>query len=364
MARRDLSKRGFPRRFKSTDSNRSSLVEGLLSYWRPVSLQRSIWSVQSMNLSELFLGLPFYKSCTLPVNLSEGFPERFIQKPATERIGVEIILEALKTAKVDYCKFGLITFRNNLNKICGTLTDLKKPWMIDACCLSTSPDTVFLDIKKMENEGQFPDSERFSYFGFHFEHCSTVKNDSELVDSSSEFAVVVETKLNQTNYAIAGEVDCFDEALLGTSGDLELSSLIELKTSKAPENERKQLNNQRFKYPKWWLQSTILGVPRVVVGYWRDDGQLIDIQTYSTNDLPHLATRGIPKRMLNQLWSPKQLLGFLVAVIEWMRGIVQENKDRHVQFTYVPERCLIDVMDIPSGDMVSSIRQALSEKCD
>lgn len=120
-----------------------------------------------------------------------------------------------------------------------------------------------------------------------------------MVDSSSEFAVIVESKLNQRSWAIAGEVDCYDPN--STSADLELSSMIELKTSKLPENERKQLNAQRFKFPKWWFQSMIVGVPKVVVGYWKDDGDLIEVKTFLTKDLPALAAEGIPRRMLNEV---------------------------------------------------------------
>lgn len=182
-----------------------------------------------------------FKQCETPGSLSDGYPDRFIRKAENVLVGVETVLESMLAAKVDIRKYGVITFRNNLNKICGTVIDRRKAWIIDSCCLSTYPQTIFLDIQvtstftriirtalfqKTEDEGVFQDSDRFSYYGYHFEHLMTGQDDSSPVDSTSEFAMVVETQLNELSCAIAGEVDCCDPTEEG------LRSFIELKTSK------------------------------------------------------------------------------------------------------------------------------------
>ena len=91
-------------------------------------------------------GLLSYRSCSTPCSLAEGFPERYVPKPKENSVHVEIILRALKKAGVSFEDFEIISFRNNINKICKTMTDNTASWALDACCLSDYPRTTFLNI--------------------------------------------------------------------------------------------------------------------------------------------------------------------------------------------------------------------------
>lgn len=147
-----------------------------------------------------------------------------------------------------------------------------------------------------------------------------------------------------------------------------------------PENKhRKQQNIKRYKYPKWWFQSAVLGVPKVVVGYWRDDGELTKIETYNTEDLPLTAKRGVPSHMVNQvnhqsysnltkmtmimlqLWEPEQLLNFLLDVLLWMKSVVQETRDVHLRFTFEPQTRIIAFTVVPDGDLIQRIQQTVQK---
>lgn len=58
---------------------------------------------------------------------------------------------------------------------------------------------------------------------------------------------------------------------------------------------KQQQSAQKYKYPKWWVQSLLGGIPRIVVGYWTDSGMLQELRTFQTHQLPDLAldnTRG------------------------------------------------------------------------
>ena len=69
------------------------------------------------------------------------------------------------------------------------------------------------------------------------------------------------------------------------------------------ESDRQQKNAQRFKYPKWWIQSHIVGVPQIAVGYWSKDGTLSSIASIRTEDLPARAMDGISGYRRQQVCS-------------------------------------------------------------
>jgi len=87
------------------------------------------------------------KLCPLPCSLSDGYPDNYIKSDQKSPAGVEVVLKALQEANVPWQQYSVITFRNNLNKICNTLLDARQPWRVDGCILSGYPNTAFLDIQ-------------------------------------------------------------------------------------------------------------------------------------------------------------------------------------------------------------------------
>lgn len=174
-----------------------------------------------------------------------------------------MVLGALKHAGVDALKGGVVTFRNNINKIFGTVIDPKKEWTVGACMLSEYP-TLFLNIEVcagpssrsfcpvLENmnssikeifipslmlqdhgrEKMYPDAERFTYYGYKFETICTGGGEG-LVDATSESVLVSRSRLNEMDLIIASEVDsCDAEELPGKDGTPDISTFVELKTSR------------------------------------------------------------------------------------------------------------------------------------
>lgn len=62
-----------------------------------------------------------------------------------------------------------------------------------------------------------------------------------------------------------------------------------------------QRNAQKYKYPKWWLQSLFGGVPKVAVGYWEDPGLIKKIEVFKTHDLPNLARANLTRYQAEQV---------------------------------------------------------------
>lgn len=44
----------------------------------------------------------------------------------------------------------------------------------------------------------------------------------------------------------------------------------------------------RFKLLKWWAQSFLPGVPRVVAGFRDHDGVVVAVETFSVSEISHL----------------------------------------------------------------------------
>ena len=94
------------------------------------------------------------------------------------------------------------------------------------------------------------------------------------------FFSVVQRQIGDLNVIMAGEVDCSksthfyqtfgDSALIpalqGTDKEPGLNDYIELKTAKKPDHRFPPYRSAEL-LPKWYLQSYLLGVPALAIGY-------------------------------------------------------------------------------------------------
>ena len=114
-----------------------------------------------------------------------------------------------------------------------------------------------------------------------------------MADASSEFGLLLRTRIAQHRIFLGAEIDCYDPAVAagsqrGSSGSQgqqagqqqqqqqqqqqlpPLAAMLELKTYREPSRPQQWRNIHRFRHPKWWLQSFLAGVPRLALGA-RDD---------------------------------------------------------------------------------------------
>ena len=78
----------------------------------------------------------------------------------------------------------------------------------------------------------YEDLDRYCYYGYKFETMCTGGGAEAPVDATSEFAIVVETKLDEMKCAIAAEVDCYDPKKAADNEMATLKALMELKTAR------------------------------------------------------------------------------------------------------------------------------------
>ena len=85
---------------------------------------------------------------------------------------------------------------------------------------------------------------------------------------------------------------------------------VELKTSAEVNNERDQIKFER-KLLKFWIQSFLLGVPRIIVGFRTAEGILVRLEELDTQSIPDMVkSRG------RKLWDGNTCINFAANFLE------------------------------------------------
>lgn len=85
---------------------------------------------------------------------------------------------------------------------------------------------------------------------------------------------------------------------------------VELKTSADIRNDRDMVNFER-KLMKFWIQSFLLGVPRIIVGFRTQDGFLKRIEELHTASLPSKV-----KQQGRGTWDGNMCINFTSAFLD------------------------------------------------
>ena len=94
---------------------------------------------------------------------------------------------------------------------------------------------------------------------------------------------------------------------------------VELKTSVDIRNER-DMDNFEKKLLKFWIQSFLLGVPKIIVGFRTPQGILSRIEEIETINIPTVAAkRG------RAGWDANGCINFASAFTEWLRDTINDE---------------------------------------
>jgi RAT1-interacting protein len=91
---------------------------------------------------------------------------------------------------------------------------------------------------------------------------------------------------------------------------------IELKTSRIILTDRNKASFRRHKLMKWWAQSFLIGVPKLVCGFRNDDGIIKSLQSFRISDIPKETQVDLT------MWQPSVCLNFLDELLVWIRKTV------------------------------------------
>ena len=270
-----------------------------------------------------------YSAPRLPASLSSGFTD-FVPKRDDKANAEQCLLDAVERYAEQTSKAHFVTYRNNLNKLLATLHCPNDDWCIgvkrlaDQRWLLSVRDTR----RRRDEELSQSDAQRLmSYFGYRFEALCTGHDPSTPIDANDEYVGLFNCKLGDHRLAVAAEIDCVDDS----------GTYVELKTNKLLASKRLVGTFERFKMFKFWVQSYLVGLPRVIVGF-RDEDELRKVQAFDTLELPGLAAAGAQGR---PSWRPQACLGFADAVLTWLRAALDAADGGAYVVAYDPEAHII-----------------------
>lgn len=235
------------------------------------------------------------QSKQVKTNLLEGF----IESDATEDTSkhpapLDPLLQAIHESKWSgVCN--VISFRNNFNKIFGTIYNPMKEWQFTLC---KQKNCMIFDVERTEDDKNYIPGlyqQQCAYAGRKFEQEVTSQPAEE------EFCTIQQTQLGQMKLIIAAEIDGYHPTT---------KAMVELKTFRALEGKKDQYTFERYKLLAFWIQSYLAGVPHICCGFRDKQFNVVKTQWFKTHDLPNFG---------KQYWNPQGCLAFGNDVLQWLQ---------------------------------------------
>ncbi|KAF2474284.1 HLA class III protein Dom3z [Lindgomyces ingoldianus] len=181
---------------------------------------------------------------------------------------------------------------------------------------------------------QNPSREMMTYWGYKFETLSLTPDtpastsreflenrQNTVVSNHAQHCSIVRTAFGSNTVILGGEVDGLWEPKPDPSKNPDAPiPWIELKTTELadPMTDRDILKYER-KLLKFWAQSFLLGVAKVIVGFRSAQGILRSVEMYETNQIPGMVRRG------TRCWDGNTCINFTTAFLGKLKEIVTEE---------------------------------------
>ena len=139
------------------------------------------------------------------------------------------------------------------------------------------------------------------------------------VNTNQQWCHIVKTRLGPHRIILGGEVDCVET--LDPLTEKERENVVELKTNMQLRSNEDEMKLD-IKMLKMYMQSFLLGVQSIVVGFRDPKGTLLSHKSYKTSDLPRLV-RGKPTQ-----WDANDNLAFGASILDFVRQTVKTEMER------------------------------------
>lgn len=184
---------------------------------------------------------------------------------------------------------------------------------------------------------QHPDQqsrEMMTYWGYKFETLALIptppastprdqieKYQRSVVSNHAQHCSIVNTSFGSHSLILGGEVDGL---LAPKPSDPETPiQWAELKTSEElpPPHQQQHRDILKFerKLLKFWAQSFLLGVPKIIVGFRSKNGILRSLQTFNTHEIPGMVRRG------TGCWDGNVCINFATSFLAWLKETIKDQ---------------------------------------
>lgn len=152
---------------------------------------------------------------------------------------------------------------------------------------------------------------------------------------------MVRTGIGRNNVlCLGGEVDCVWDEKPEKQGDP--IQWVELKTSAEIESARDAANFER-KLMKFWIQSFLLGVPRIIVGFRDRNGTLVRIEQLETIKIPDRVRVGEFRS-----WDGNTCINFASAFLD-CKSAAWASSPRNGCFIWTTWMVILGALTRPQG---------------
>ncbi|KAF3925883.1 hypothetical protein ABW20_dc0104421 [Dactylellina cionopaga] len=306
--------------------------------------------------------LRYYYTPDAQGDLDRGF-ETFIKHDDSIDEHLDSLLDSLielekKDGKCATDDVDFVTWRGMVTKF------MTVPFMEDGFEMNAIfyEGTIYLEENNLHKQAtrgsQDERGARMSYWGYKFEALCTLSRPwgeasreeienraKEIVNNKAQYCSIVKTGFGNCGLIIGGEVDAiWDCKPMNPENQI---NYVELKTSRFITTPNQQLNFEK-KLQRFWAQSFLLGVPKIIIGFRSDHGVLTNVEIRDTQAIPtnmkkeHMAQgRGPPP------WNGNVAINFTAAFLEWLKAALADKtgvwriryrqRDRQIELLQVQE---------------------------
>nr|XP_046270460.1 decapping and exoribonuclease protein [Scatophagus argus] len=282
-------------------------------------------------------------------DLKDGYKDRFIKRNESVVERLDLMLRWIlanrskvssKATTVSSCALDadFVTWRGHLTKLLTTPYETREGWLL---AVTRFRGTLYIsevetEAARRERDNRTERHEEMMYWGYKFEQYACADNVHSLpdpggvVNTNEAFCTVVQTRLANHSLLFSGEVDCRDK---DPNSPVPPACYVELKTSAEICTPKQRSNFHRFKLLKWWAQSFLPGVPRVVAGFRDHDGVVVAVETFLISKISHLI------RNEHNCWKPTVCMNFCCDFLSFVKATATEDNPGVVYlFSYEPYR--------------------------
>lgn len=292
-------------------------------------------------------GINYYCPPQLGSDLKEGYDtfRRYEDKtdPHLDSLLRAVMSKEKKTGKIEEADF--VTWRGMMTKIMTAPFDMFAEFSMFA---TLRDGTIYIEEDFPARAAQLaqeatrpppkwqdpnmPDHKMMTYWGYKFETLSLLptpppQTPKEIITARPKAPVsnyaqhcsIVRTGFGPHTLLLGGEVDGLSAPKPPSPS--EPVPWIELKTAESlpPNPSNRDILKFERKLLKFWAQSFLLGVPRIIVGWRSKMGILTGVQELETNKIPGMVRRG------TQCWDGNTCINFAAAFLGWLKSVVTED---------------------------------------
>ncbi|KAL9080270.1 MAG: hypothetical protein Q9157_000920 [Trypethelium eluteriae] len=139
--------------------------------------------------------------------------------------------------------------------------------------------------------------------------------DQQIVSNYAQYCSVVRTGIGGKMLILGGEVDGIWDAKPADPN--QGINWVELKTTAKPNKSPGGMLTYERKLLKYWIQSFLLGVPKIIVGFRDRGGILVGQEELETKKIP-----GTVARVGQASWDGNVCINFAAAFLEHLRNTI------------------------------------------